>query len=79
MESVDRYNVIIAMGARLRVCATVAANWPTVPIVYPSDDTRVRVEQLWNDTDREKQKDLEKNLSQDNFNHHKSHMDCPGR
>jgi hypothetical protein len=31
------------------------------------------MEQRWNDTDREKQKDSEKNLSQHHFVHHKSH------
>jgi hypothetical protein len=32
-------------------------------------------EQWWNDTDRENQKNLEKNLSQCHIFHHKSHMD----
>jgi hypothetical protein len=32
-------------------------------------------EQWWNDTDRRKPKNSEKNLSQYHFVHHKSHMD----
>jgi hypothetical protein len=32
-------------------------------------------EPLWNDNDREKLKNLERNLSQCRFVHHKSHMD----
>jgi hypothetical protein len=35
----------------------------------------VNVEQQWDDIDREKPKDLEKNLSQCHFVYHKSHMD----
>jgi hypothetical protein len=35
--------------------------------------------QRWNDADRGKPKDSEKNLSQCNFVYHKSHTDCPGR
>jgi hypothetical protein len=45
------------------------------PIVHPSDDTCMNMEQQWNDTDRGKPKDLEKNLSQCHLVHHKSHMD----
>jgi hypothetical protein len=33
------------------------------------------MEPLWNDTDKGKPKDFEKNLSQCHFFHHKSHMD----
>jgi hypothetical protein len=33
------------------------------------------MEQQWDDTDREKLKDSEKNLSQCHFFHHKFHMD----
>jgi hypothetical protein len=33
------------------------------------------IEPRWNDTDREKPKNAEKNLSQYYFVHHKSHMD----
>ncbi|KDR16776.1 hypothetical protein L798_09305 [Zootermopsis nevadensis] len=32
----------------------------------------------WNDTDKEKLKDSEKNVSMCHFVHHKSNMDCPG-
>jgi hypothetical protein len=32
-------------------------------------------ERRWNDTDRGKQKNSEKNLSQSHYVHHKSHMD----
>jgi hypothetical protein len=35
------------------------------------------VKQRWNDTDKRKSKDSEKNLSQFHFVHHKSYMDCP--
>jgi hypothetical protein len=36
------------------------------------------MENPWNDTDREKSKYAEKNMSQCHFFHHKSHMDKPG-
>jgi hypothetical protein len=35
--------------------------------------------QRWNDTDRRKPNNSEKNLSQCNFVHHKAHMESPGR
>jgi hypothetical protein len=35
------------------------------------------MEEQWNDTDRGKLKNSEKNLSQCHVVHHKSHMDCP--
>jgi hypothetical protein len=35
------------------------------------------MEEQWNDTDMEKPKNSEKNLSQCHFVYHKSHMDCP--
>jgi hypothetical protein len=37
------------------------------------------VERRWNDIDRGKSKNSEKNLSQCHFVYHKSHMDWPGR
>jgi hypothetical protein len=51
-------------------------NWAAnVLIVHLPDDTRINMEQRWNDIDREKPKDSEKNLSQYHYLHHKSHMD----
>jgi hypothetical protein len=38
----------------------------------------VNVEHRWNDIDRGKLKDLEKNLCQCHFVLHKSHIDCSG-
>jgi hypothetical protein len=55
-------------------------NWTAKgPIVHPQVITWVNIEQRWDDTDRGKLKDSEKNLSQCHFVHNKSHMDWPGR
>jgi hypothetical protein len=62
-------------GARLCFRGTAAANGP---IVHPPDDTWVNMEHRWNDIDRENPEDLERNLSQRHFIHHKSHINCPG-
>jgi hypothetical protein len=35
--------------------------------------------QWWNDTDREKPKNADKNLFKWRFVYHKSYIDCPGR
>jgi hypothetical protein len=61
---------------RLCLYGTSAANGP---IVHPLDDTWVNTEQRWNDIDRGKPRDSEKNLSQCHFVNHKSHMNCSGR
>jgi hypothetical protein len=54
-------------------------NWASNrPFVHPSDDLWVSMEQQWNDIDRGKLKDSEKNLSQCHSVHHKSHMDWLG-
>jgi hypothetical protein len=49
------------------------------PYVNPPDDIWVNMEQRWNDIDRGKPKDTEKNLFSCHFIHNKSHMDWPGR
>jgi hypothetical protein len=46
-------------------------------IVHPPDDIYEYGVRRWNDTDRGKLKNLEKNLSQCHFVHNKSHMDWP--
>jgi hypothetical protein len=47
-------------------------NWASNgPFVHPPDDTWVNMEPRWNDTDRGKPKDSEKNLSQCHFVHNK--------
>jgi hypothetical protein len=42
------------------------------------DGTQANMEQQWNDNDREKSKNLEKNLFQRHFVHQKSCIDYPG-
>jgi hypothetical protein len=37
----------------------------------------MNMEHCWNDTDRKTEELKEKNLAQNQFVHHKSHMDCP--
>jgi hypothetical protein len=49
------------------LCGTEATKRPTV---HPPDDTRVNLEQWWNDTDGENRRTQEKNLSQWHFVHH---------
>jgi hypothetical protein len=44
-------------------------------ILNPPDDERTTLEQRWNDTDRGKPKDSEKNVSQYHFVHQKSYVD----
>jgi hypothetical protein len=39
----------------------------------------MNMEPWWNDIDREKPKELERNLYKYHFARHKSHMDWPGR
>jgi hypothetical protein len=48
-------------------------------IVHPPYDIHEYEERLWNDIDREKPKNSEKNLSQRHSFHHKCHMDWPER
>jgi hypothetical protein len=62
-----------------RTCETLW-NWAVNgPFIHPQDGTRVNMEHRWNDTDREKPNNSEKNLSQCHFVYHKSHIDSPGR
>jgi hypothetical protein len=49
-------------------------NWASNgPFVHPPDDISVNMEQQWNDNDRGKPKNSEKNLSQCHFVHHRSY------
>jgi hypothetical protein len=55
-------------------------NWASNgPFVHPADDIYiwVNMDQRWNDIDRGKSKDSEKNLSDCHFVHQKSHMKWP--
>jgi hypothetical protein len=63
------------MGVRLCLCETVSA---TGPIVHPSGDTRMNMEQWRNNTDRRKQKDSEKKLSQCHLVRHKYYWTALG-
>jgi hypothetical protein len=55
---------------------TSAAKEPTVQLIH---DKWMHMEQRWNDINREKPKDSEKNLRQCQFAHHKSDVHCSGR
>jgi hypothetical protein len=70
-----KWNLLLSLLRKVRLCGTTASN---VPFVHPSsDDTWVNMEQRWNDIDRGKPKDSEKNRSQCHFVHQKFHIDCP--
>jgi hypothetical protein len=62
-------------GARL--CLWTAAT--NGPIVHPPGDIYEYEEPWWNDTDRGKPKNSDRNLSQFHFVHYKSHMDWTER
>jgi hypothetical protein len=59
--------LFMSKGVRIRLC-TAGTNGS---IVHPPDDMKPR----WNDIDREKSKNSEKNMSHCHFVHHKSYMD----
>jgi hypothetical protein len=61
-----------AAANRLCLCGTATANRLTF---HSPDDTCANMEQRWNDTDRGKQKDSDKSLSQCHFVHQKFHME----
>jgi hypothetical protein len=44
------------------------------PLIHPSDDTRVYVERRWNDTDKGKLNDSERNLSHCHSAQYRSHV-----
>jgi hypothetical protein len=64
--------LLLLQKGRLCLYGTAATNGLTVQV---PDDIRVNTEQQWNDSDRGKLKNSEKNLSQCHFVHHKFHID----